>query len=165
MSEQFLHQVFPPLLDGIRAIHDHGLLHLDIKPHNVLIRSGGDPLLLDFGACQPYPYVERARFGKVLSNGFSPIEQYDAHGVLGPWSDIYATGATMRMCLDGHFPPSALERAERDPLVPASKAFRRKYSPALLEAIDWAMAVAPKDRPQSVGSFWRCSHNAPSPGG
>jgi serine/threonine protein kinase len=153
VSEQFLYMVFPALLDGVRLIHRNGLLHLDIKPHNVLIRSGGEPLLLDFGASQPYPYVERARIGKVLSNGFSPIEQYDADGVLGPWSDIYAVGATMRMCLDGAFPPSAPERAERDTLLPAAKAFKRRYSPVLLEAIDWAMAMAPEERPQSVDAF------------
>lgn len=153
VSEQFLLQVFPPLLDGVRVIHDNGLLHLDIKPHNVLIRSGGDPLLLDFGASQPFPYVERARTGKVLSNGFSPVEQYDADGILGPWSDIYAIGATMRMCLDGVFPPPSPERAASDTLVPAAKAFKRKYSPALLEAIDWAMSVVPEERPQSVEAF------------
>jgi serine/threonine protein kinase len=153
VSEQFLHQVFPTLLDGVRMVHANGLLHLDIKPHNILIRSGGDPLLLDFGASQPYPYVERARVGKVLSNGFSPPEQYEADGVLGPWSDLYAIGATMRMCLDGTFPPAAPERVGHDQLIPAVKAFRRRYSPALLEAIDWAMAMVPEQRPQSVDAF------------
>jgi serine/threonine protein kinase len=153
LSEQFFHQVFPPLLDGVRMIHANGLLHLDIKPHNIIIRSGGDPLLLDFGACQPFPYEERARIGKVLSTGFSPVEQYDADGVLGPWSDIYALGATMRMCLDGVFPPAATDRAEKDTLVPAAKAFKRRYPPGLLEAIDWAMAIAPEQRPQSIETF------------
>lgn len=153
LSEQFFLQVFPTLLDGVRMIHENGLLHLDIKPHNILIRSGGDPLLLDFGACQPYPYTEHTRIGKVLSTGFSPAEQYDANGILGPWSDIYAVGATMRMCLDGAFPPAAPDRVERDTLVPAAKAFRRRYSPSLLEAIDWAMAIAPEQRPQSVDAF------------
>ncbi|SMF93998.1 Serine/threonine protein kinase [Methylomagnum ishizawai] len=153
VSEQFLTMVFLPLLDGVRTIHNNGLLHLDIKPHNILIRSGGDPLLLDFGACQPYPYEERSRIGKVLSNGFSPIEQYDQDGMLGPWSDLYALGATMRMCLDGTFPPSAPERAERDILVPAAKAYRRRYSPIWLEAIDWAMEIHPEQRPQSVAEF------------
>jgi serine/threonine protein kinase len=153
VSEQFMHMVFRPLLDGVGMIHKNGLLHLDIKPHNILIRSGGDPLLLDFGASQPFPYFERSRIGKVLSNGFSPIEQYSMQGILGPWSDIYATGATMRMCLDGAFPPPATERAERDTLTPAAKAFKRRYSPALLEAIDWATQVRPEDRPQSVVDF------------
>lgn len=153
VSEQFIYMVFRELLDGVKLVHEHGLLHLDIKPHNILIRSGGDPLLLDFGASQPFPYEERARNGKVLSNGFSPIEQYDNDGILGPWSDLYAIGATMRMCLDGNFPPPAPERVERDPMVPAAKAFKKRYSQDLLEAIDWAMAVQPEYRPQTVQVF------------
>ena len=153
VSENFFMAVFPDLLEGVSLVHDSGLLHLDIKPHNILIRSGGDPLLLDFGACQPYPYSERSRVGKVLSNGFSPIEQYETHGVLGPWSDIYAIGATMRMCLDGYFPPTASERAEKDLMAPAAKAFKRRYPQSLLEAIDWAMAVNPRNRPQSIAEF------------
>lgn len=153
VSEQFLHQVFAYLLDGVRMVHDSGLLHLDIKPHNILIRSGGDPLLLDFGACQPFPYLERHRVGKVLSAGFSPLEQYQSDGRLGPWSDIYAVGATMRMCLDGAFPPAAMDRAANDTLMPAAKAFKRRYSPCILEAIDWAMSINPEERPQSVEAF------------
>jgi serine/threonine protein kinase len=153
VSEQFVLMVFPALMDGIRTVHEHGLLHLDIKPQNVLIRSGGDPLLLDFGASQRYPYQQRARVAKVLTNGFSPIEQYEDDGALGPWSDIYALGATMRMCLDGILPPAAPLRAERDTMVPAAKAFRRRYPPLLLEAVDWAMAIDPAQRPQSVGQF------------
>ncbi|MGX2041922.1 serine/threonine protein kinase [Methylocaldum sp. MU1018] len=155
VSDQFLRLVFPALLDGLRTVHQNGLLHLDIKPQNILIRSGGDPLLLDFGASQPYPYGEHARIGKVLTNGFSPIEQYQDEGALGPWSDIYAIGATMRMCLDGIPPPAAPIRAERDNLMPAAKAFKHRYPQDLLQAIDWAMTVDPAQRPQSIDEFSR----------
>ena len=150
LSEQFLLTVFPALLGCLRAIHTQGWLHLDIKPQNILIRPGGDPLLLDFGAVQPYPYTGRAKVGKVLTNGFSPLEQYDDHGQLGPWSDLYAVGATMRTCLDGNPPPSATERALKDRLVPAAKAFRSKYPAYLLEAIDTCMNVVAENRPQSA---------------
>lgn len=151
LSESFMLTVFPTLLEGVKCIHEHGFLHLDIKPHNMLIRQGGDPLLLDFGAIQPYPYSGPAKPGKVSSSGFSPIEQYsDDASTLGPWSDIYALGASMRMCLDGKPPPPSKSRAEKDTLVPAVKAFRRQYSPFLLEAIDAATAVNPADRPQSA---------------
>lgn len=150
LSEQFMLTVFPPLLSGIAAIHERGLLHLDIKPGNILIRPGGNPLLLDFGAVQPYPYDGHAKIGTVLTSGFSPIEQCSDSGGLGPWSDIYAVGTTMRMCLDGKSPPPAHERVVKDLLVPATKAFKRKYPAYLLEAIDAAMAVRPEDRPQSA---------------
>lgn len=155
VSERFMLMVFPALLDGVRLIHEHGLLHLDIKPQNILIRPGGDPLLFDFGAAQPYPLPEtgRKRVGRVLSNGFSPAEQYMPDGNVGPWSDIYSVGATMRMCLDGVYPPAAPEREEKDTLVPAVKVYKRRYSQALLEAIDWAMSLEPAQRPQCVAEL------------
>jgi serine/threonine protein kinase len=165
LSEGFLLTVFPALLGALKAIHSQGLLHLDIKPHNILIRAGGDPLLLDFGAVQPFPYRGQAKIGKVLTNGFSSAEQYLDDGKLGPWSDIYAVGATMRMCLDGIAPPSAKERVVRDKLVPAARAFHRKYPSYLLKAIDAAMAVEAEKRPQSVDELLAAlSANAVSEG-
>jgi serine/threonine protein kinase len=152
MSESFMMKVFPALLEGVKCIHDQGFLHLDIKPHNILIRQGGEPLLLDFGAIQPYPYAGPPKAGKVSSSGFSPIEQYlhTNEDKLGPWSDIYAVGATMRMCLDGKPPPPAKERIVKDKMTPAVKALRGKYSAFLLEAIDAATHLNPSDRPQSA---------------
>ena len=150
MSEVFLRKVFPDLLQGVKCIHDNGYLHLDIKPQNILIRQGGLPLLLDFGAVQPYPYNGARKPGTVSSPGFSPIEQYSDTAELGPWSDVYAVGATMRMCLDGNLPPSAKARTEKDKLMPAVKCFRHKYSKETLATIDAAMAMNPSDRPQSA---------------
>lgn len=150
LSEQFLLRVFPSLLKGIKVIHQRGLLHLDIKPQNILIRAGGDPLILDFGAVQPYPYAGHAKIGKVLTNGFSPIEQYSDDGNLGPWSDIYAVGASIRMCLDGEAPPPATERAIKDKLTPAAVTFKRKYPAALLAAVDAALEVDGANRPQTA---------------
>ncbi|MCI0654706.1 MAG: serine/threonine protein kinase [Methylococcaceae bacterium] len=153
LSENFMMTVFPALLDGMEIIHEACLLHLDIKPDNILIRPGGDPLLLDFGAVHPYPRVETWKPGKVLTNGFSPPEQYPRDGDVGPWSDIYATGATMRTCIEGYPPPAAPERTVRDTLKPAALAFRKKYSPALLETIDASLEIEPANRPQSIAEL------------
>jgi len=150
MSETFMRKVFPALLEAVNCIHNQGFLHLDIKPFNILIRQGGVPLLLDFGAVQPYHPDTPPKSCKVSSAGFSPIEQYQDGSGLGPWSDIYALGASMRMCLDCKTPPSAKSRVGKDTLTPAVKSFRNKYSLFLLEAIDSAMAMNPKDRPQSA---------------
>jgi len=150
MSEAFLRKVFPALLEAVKCIHNQGFLHLDIKPHNILIRQGGVPLLLDFGAVQPYHPDIPPKACKVSSAGFSPIEQYQDGSGLGPWSDIYAVGATMRMCLDCKPPPIAKSRVGKDPLTPAIKSFRNKYSLFILAAVDIAMEVNPQDRPQSA---------------
>jgi len=153
LSETFLRTVFPPLLDGLELIHNNDLLHLDIKPGNIHIQRGGQPLLLDFGAVHGFPQSRQEQPGQVISPGFSPIEQYDSRGYVGPWTDLYAIGATMRACIDGRPPVNARERHECDSLKPAQFAFRGRYADNLLRAIDWAMEVDPLLRPQNVAQF------------
>jgi len=150
LSERFLLTVFPPLLDALRLIHDQGYLHLDIKPGNIHVRPGGSPLLLDFGAVHRRRASRQQQLGQVTSAGFSPIEQYNRTGYVGPWTDIYAIGASMRACIEGRPPLDARERNSRDALRPAGEAFRRQYSAPLLEAMDWALEVDPLLRPQNV---------------
>lgn len=153
MTEEFLVQVFSALLSGVGFIHDHRLVHLDIKPANILIRPGNDPVLLDFGAIQKFPNRDRHKQSKVLTKGFSPVEQYSDLEQLGPWTDLYAIGASIRACLDLKSPPPAPERFQNDTMTPAVKAYRKRFPEALLQAIDWGMAVKPEHRPQSVADF------------
>lgn len=150
ITEQLLISIFSQLLTGIDFIHQQNMIHLDIKPANILIRPGINPLLLDFGAIQSYPNITKNLSAKVLTKGFSPTEQYLPEGQLGPWSDIYAVGASMRACLDGKIPVPAPDRAKKETLIPAVKAYKRKYPEYLLKAIDWAMQIDPEKRPQSA---------------
>ena len=150
MSEAFILTVFTGLLDGLRHIHSRGLLHLDIKPGNIHLRPGGRPLLLDFGAVHEMMHSRQFQPNQVVTPGYSPIEQLDPGGYVGPWTDIYAIGATMRTCMSGQPPMSATKRRERDTMRPAVQAFKKSYSPRLLHTVDRAMEVDPMLRPQSV---------------
>lgn len=153
ITEGFLLTIFRHLLTGIDLIHKHNLIHLDIKPANILVRKDNDPLLLDFGAIGRFPNHQHIQLAKVVTNGFSPIEQYDTRGYIGPWSDIYAVGASMRACLDCKPPPPSIERLKNDTLPAAVKVYKRKFPEYLLKAIDWAMSPLPTDRPQSVAEL------------
>jgi serine/threonine protein kinase len=153
LSETFLRTVFPPLLDGLKLVHDSGFLHLDIKPSNIHLCPGGVPLLLDFGAVHPRNSSRKLQITQVVTPGFSPVEQYDLSGYVGPWTDIYAIGATMRACIEGNSPVAARDRQEKDKMRPAVSAFKRRYSTSLLAALDWAMEVDPLLRPQTVDEF------------
>ncbi len=153
LSETLLRTVFPPLLNGLRLVHNTDLLHLDIKPGNIHLCPGGAPLLLDFGAVFPRCTSRKLQVAQVVTPGFSPVEQYDPSGYVGPWTDIYAIGATMRTCIEGSSPPPSNQRKEKDKLRPAASVFRRRYSTNLLEALDWAMEIDPLLRPQSVDEF------------
>jgi serine/threonine protein kinase len=150
VSEDFLLTLFGSLLAGLGHIHSQQFIHLDIKPSNILVRPGNDALLLDFGAIQSFPRSHLDKQSKILTKGYSPIEQHELSAQLGPWTDIYAVGASMRNCLELKTPVSAQDRVQRDMLEPAVKAFKRKYPERLLKAIDWAMALHPENRPQSV---------------
>jgi len=150
VNEEWVMSVFGSLLMGLRLVHDNNILHLDIKPANLLVRPDNDTLLLDFGAIQSYPLVKSKDKAYILTKGFSPIEQYSAKGVLGPFSDIYAVGVSMRSCLDHAVPPQAPDRIGNNDYPSAQKAYAKKYNTRLLEVIDWAMEVTPSDRPQSV---------------
>ena len=150
LSEALLGAVFIPLLEGLELIHSSGLLHLDIKPGNIHLCSGAKPLLLDFGAVHEMMHSRQFQPNQVITPGFSPIEQLDPGGYVGPWTDIYAIGATMRACIEGTPPPPSPKRREKDTMRPAANAFKKKYSLELLEAVDWAMEVDPMLRPQKV---------------
>lgn len=152
LSTRFIMTIFPPILDALSLIHSKNLLHLDIKPSNIHLRTGGNPLLLDFGAVHDIQ-EKKSRNGRVVTTGFSPVEQYYQSGNVGPWSDVYAIGASMRACLDGKAPPSAIERHAKDKLRPASRIYRRRYPSYILEAIDWAMEIDYKHRPQNAGEL------------
>jgi serine/threonine protein kinase len=151
-ERQFI-KIFDLLLSGVGMIHQHGILHLDIKPNNILIRPQNNPILLDFGANQPFPTASINIDSTVITHGFSPPEQYNQTDPRGPWTDIYAIGATMYFCLSKKRPMHANKRKPRDRLPPATKVFKRQYPQYLLHAIDWAMKVEIDKRPQSVEIF------------
>lgn len=141
---------FDTLLQALHEVHEQKILHLDIKPANLMICPENGVVLLDFGAIQTFPLTGKNKKSQVLSKGFSPIEQYSATGILGPYSDIYAAGASMRACLDLNMPPEALDRAENDDYPLAQETYAGEFYSKLLAIIDWAMQVESADRPQSV---------------
>jgi serine/threonine protein kinase len=153
LTEAFFMSVFNSLMDGIAYIHEKKFLHLDIKPGNMLIRPDHDILLLDFGAIQRITDKRINKLDTVLTPGFSPVEQYDTQSLLGIPTDIYAIGASMRFCLEKKSPIQAIEREKNDTLIPALKAFTRFLPDHILKTIDWAMAIQPENRPQSVAEL------------
>jgi serine/threonine protein kinase len=150
LREDWLRGTFASLLNGLREVHAHKLLHLDIKPANVYIRNDGAPLLIDFGAARQTLSAEAARLPPMYTPGFASPEQHGARELLGPWSDVYSVGASLYACLAGAPPPAAAERLERDRLAPARKAWSGKYSAELLDTIDWCLRLDHLERPQSV---------------
>jgi serine/threonine protein kinase len=149
-EEIWVRNTFAQLLDGLREVHTHKLLHLDIKPANVYLREDGTPLLIDFGAARQVLSAEGMKLPPTYTPGFAAPEMHARRELLGPWSDIYSVGATMYACFAAAAPQPADERLEKDLVVPARRAWSGKYSAALLDTVDWCLRMDHLERPQSV---------------
>lgn len=153
IRESFIRRVFSQLLNGLREVHTHKLLHLDIKPSNIYIRLDGSPVLIDFGAVRQTLAQEESRLQPMYTPGFAAPEQYHNRERLGPWSDVYSVGASLYACLAG-FPPQAADaRLLNDKLASAQATWQGTYSDQLLQTVDTCLKLNYMERPQSVFSL------------
>jgi serine/threonine protein kinase len=150
LEEPWVRSTFAQLLNGLREVHSNKLLHLDIKPGNVYVRNDGSPLLIDFGAARQQFSAEGLKLPPSYTPGFAAPEQYTAAAPLGPWTDIYAVGATLYACFAAGEPQAADARLKEDKVVAARIAWKGKYSTQLLDTVDWCLKLSHLDRPQSV---------------
>ena len=145
-------ELLVPLIEALDEIHSQGLIHRDISPDNIMVLPDGRIKLMDFGAARDYTEFGEKSLSIVLKPGYAPPEQYQTHGVQGPWTDIYALCATMYKCITGENPPDAIDRLVDDYLKKIS-AFGIPVLPQIEEAIIKGMSVAANDRYQNVGDF------------
>jgi len=150
LEELWVRNTFAQLLDGLREVHAHKLLHLDIKPANIYLRKDGSPVLIDFGAARQVLSAEGTKLSPAYTPGFAAPEMHANREILGPWSDIYSIGATMYACLAAAAPQPANARLEHDLVAPARQALAGSYAPELLQIVDWCLELDHLRRPQSV---------------
>jgi serine/threonine protein kinase len=156
-----LDRVVPPLLDALALLHASDFLHRDIAPDNIIIRSDGSPVLIDFGSARGDIAQHSRTVSALVKPGYSPYEQYASNArQQGPWTDIYSLGATLYQAVTGKRPPDAPSRMVADELVPARDAALSSYRPGFLAAIDAALALDIAARPRSVDA-WRKQLMAP----
>ena len=167
LTEQELIRIMLPLLDGLKFVHDKGVLHRDIKPGNIFIRRTDEqPVLIDFGAAKQN-FSKHSKSMAPYSPGYAAMEQVEEDGYLGPWTDIYAIGAVMWRVLFGDDQlqsgaqdtpnPTKVEsranarvRGKDDPLRPASELGKGRFSDGLLTVIDKCLALNEQDRYQTT---------------
>ena len=159
MSEEQALRYIRQVASALKYIHSRRMMHLDIKPDNILLNSRGEAVLIDFGISKVFEdeidNVKRPRTSTIAaySPGFAPKEQYNPKGVteFSPATDIYSLGATLFTLLIGECPPPAIELDESDYIITTLK--RSNISKQLSAAVIKAMAYTKKDRPQSVDEF------------
>lgn len=146
--------IFAQLLDGMQAVHGIGVLHRDIKPSNIML-SGETPVLIDFGAARDLARQRKAGFSALVTDGYSPIEQYSSQNLQGEASDIYALAATTHFLLSGKTPPMPAARMAGDELTPTAS-LAPDLPADVAAGIDWGMALQMADRPQTIAQ-WRAA--------
>lgn len=152
LSEQKAISYITQIGQALHSLHQHNILHLDVKPDNVLLNSRGEAVLIDFGVSKRYDQTgsQTSTTPIGLSKGYAPFEQYKDGGMelFTPATDIYSLGATLYYLLAGHTPPEA------DEIMENGLAERpTSVSPAVWNAIEQAMQPLKKNRPQSVDVF------------
>lgn len=146
--------VFQQLLDGMQAVHQVNVLHRDIKPSNIMLKDD-TPVLIDFGAARALETQRKAGFSALVTDGYSPIEQYSSQNIQSEASDIYALAATAHFLLSGEIPPMPAARLAGDS-IRATSELARDLPADIAAGIDWGLALQMADRPQSIAA-WRAS--------
>lgn len=155
-EEQFL-DTFIPVMDGLALIHNAGFIHRDIKPANIYICDNNSPLLLDFGSARQSIGGKTKALTSLVTFGYAPFEQYnEGTGKQGPWTDIYALGASIYVGITGKKPIDALCRGGSfletglDTYQPVSVIAKGEYSENFLLAVDNALMFKIDERPHDI---------------
>ena len=159
-TQAWLMSMVEPLLGALAEMHRADVYHRDIAPDNILWCADNRPVLLDFGAARHVLADRTQSLTAILKPQFSPIEQYaDARAMRqGPWTDVFALASTCYFMLTGRPPLPATARILGDDLMPLAELAPPGFSAHVLATLDWAMAVRPQDRPQSVATLWEALH-------
>ena len=145
-------KLMTPIMQALAEVHEHGIIHRDISPDNIMVRPDGKLILLDLGAAKDLDIqgndgsVQSSQM--VAKHGFSPIEQYSKSGKVGPWTDIYAMAATIYYSCTGILPPPATDRTIDDTL-----ACQPLLTQAQFDILADCMRMRPQDRPQSMDTL------------
>lgn len=154
MSEKRVLQILPQILDALEVAHNEGILHLDLKPANIMMDKLGNVKLIDFGASKQQSMSGGATSTSAIaySKGYAPREQMEQNPKkFGPWTDFYALGATLYNLLTNKKPPlssdidddTSIDKHEALPM-PSTISYKTK------QLIIWLMATNRNKRPQSV---------------
>ena len=152
MSETLAMKYIRQVADALAEVHANNLLHLDVKPANIMLNKKGEAVLIDFGISKHYDEAGNQTSSALIgtSEGYAPLEQYEAGALdsFTPATDIYALGATLFFLLTGTRPPKASEVMNYGlPELPEG------VSASVRSTIETAMQPAIAKRPQSIAEF------------
>lgn len=147
-TDHILH-ICLPVLDALAVVHKAGMIHRDISPENIFICEDLTVKLIDFGAAKQVYLDGEQTMSVVLKPGYAPPEQYAKKDKQGPWTDIYALGATLYFAATGEKPEESFGRVLEDTIKPVCEV-NPEIPRAMSQVIMRAMSVKIEDRYQTV---------------
>ncbi len=152
-------EILAPLLDGLEALHDDGLVHLDISPASLFIRRDGRPML---GRASLHPAARRGEGRSFVlgdDDAYFAEELFFPERPFGPWTDIYGLSATFYRLIAGTPPPNVVKRIKEtarsrpDPALAVLTGLRNQWHDDLIDTLSRGMAIDADDRIASVDRF------------
>lgn len=109
------------VMNGLEYIHSKGILHRDIAPDNIYVTKNNSVKILDFGSARSEMDQFNRELSVIVKVGYAPIEQYGGRGKQGPYTDIYALGATFYHLFTSRIPIESTQRVAEDNLEEFSR--------------------------------------------
>ncbi len=172
--EAWLRKLLWAVLEALKVLHAHQMVHRDVSPDNIFLQDRGPPVLLDLGAARRAIGDRSQHHTAILKVNYAPIEQYaDAEDLRqGPWTDVYSLAAVVHgvLCNDAPLPATFRVLRDRMPSMASvaqtvHEQFGLDYSPAFVQAVSQGLAIQPGDRPQSAVAFGELMRLQPPAGG
>ncbi len=153
--------------DALHFMHSQKIMHLDLKPKNIMLNSSGSPVIIDFGLSKQYDEKGEPESSSMIglgTPGYAPLEQSNqtAGKNFQATLDIYALGATLFKMLTGNTPPLATEILNEG--FPEEELQNEGISERTRQAIKKAMSVTKRNRPQTVVEFLGLLDDQPAVG-
>lgn len=165
LAESAVRNYLNQILDGLEAIHNEGMFHLDIKPANIMVNSHDVVKLIDFGASKQQSMVGGATMSTGISytNGYAPSEQMvQSYDKFGPWTDFYALGATIYKLLTNQDPPSVSDLSEDETEDKHLALSMPNVSEEMKKLVVWMMQENRLKRPKNVGEIRKSAEQSVS---